>query len=74
MTSDFPSQFAAARAGLGVALLPCIMGDACPDIMRVAPEQPEKRPVWLVIHADLHNAPAVRAVSDFLINVFGKGC
>jgi DNA-binding transcriptional LysR family regulator len=72
LTGDFHSQFAAARAELGVALLPCIMGDACPEIVRVAPEQPEERPVWLVIHADLHDAPAVRAVADFLVNVFAK--
>ncbi|MBL4897386.1 MAG: LysR family transcriptional regulator, partial [Erythrobacter sp.] len=46
--------------------------DTCPEIARVAPEQPEGRPVWLVIHADLHDAPAVRAVADFLVNVFAK--
>ncbi|GAB5350032.1 LysR family transcriptional regulator [Alteriqipengyuania sp. 357] len=70
LTGDFHSQFAAARAGLGVALLPCIMGDACPDLERLAPDQPGARPVWLVIHADLRDAPAVRAVADMLVAAF----
>jgi DNA-binding transcriptional LysR family regulator len=70
LTGDFHSQFAAARAGLGVALLPCIMGDVCADLELVAPDQPEARPVWLVIHADLHHAPAVRAVADMLVDAF----
>ena len=72
LTGDFHSQFAAARAGLGVALLPCIMGDSCPEITRVAPEQPEVRPVWLVIHPDLRDAPAVRVATNFLVNVFAS--
>jgi len=71
LTGDFHSQFAAARSGLGVALLPCVMGDACADLERVAPDQPEPRPVWLVIHADLRHAPAVRAVADMLVEAFG---
>lgn len=70
LTGDFHSQFAAARAGLGVALLPCIMGEPCTDLIRIAPDQPEPRPVWLVIHADLRDAPAVRAVADMLVDEF----
>ena len=70
LTGDFHSQFAAARAGLGVALLPCIMGEPCTDLIRIAPEQPEPRPVWLVIHADLRDAPAVRVVADMLVDEF----
>ena len=70
LTGDFHSQFAATRAGLGVALLPCVMGDACGDLRKVAPDQPEPRPVWLVIHADLRDAPAVRAIADTLVAAF----
>tara|TARA_R100001129_G_C5278479_1_gene236186 strand:- start:61 stop:900 length:840 start_codon:yes stop_codon:yes gene_type:complete len=72
LTGDFHSQFAAARAGLGVALLPCVMADACASLEKVAPDQPEPRPVWLVIHADLRDAPAVRAVADLLVDAFAS--
>ena len=67
LTGDFHSQFAAARAGLGVALLPCVMAERRKELVRVTGEQPEARPVWMVIHADLKHAPAVRAVADMLV-------
>lgn len=73
LTGDFHSQFAAARAGLGVALLPCVMAQPCKDLVRVSDEHPEARPVWMVIHADLKHAPGVRAVADMLVAAFGKG-
>jgi len=67
LTGDFHSQRAAAEAGLGVALLPSVMAERSATLIRVADEQPDPRPVWLVIHTDLRNAPAVRAVVDLLI-------
>lgn len=71
LTGDFHSQFAAARAGLGVALLPCVMAEPCTELVRVTGEKPEARPVWMVIHADLKHAPAVRAVADMLVTAIG---
>lgn len=71
LTGDFHSQFAAAKAGLGVALLPSVMAEPCKELVRVTGEQPEARPVWMVIHADLKHAPAVRAVADMLIEAMG---
>ncbi len=73
LTGDFHSQFAAAQAGLGVALLPCVMVEPCKELVRVTGEQPEARPVWMVIHADLKHAPAVRAVADMLIEAMDTG-
>ena len=70
LTGDFHSQFAAAKAGLGVALLPSIMATPCKELVRVIAKQPEARPVWMVIHADLKHAPAVRAVADMLATAF----
>lgn len=69
LTGDFHSQRAAAEAGLGVALLPCMMAERNKKLIRVADKQPEPRPVWLVIHTDLKDAPAVRAVADLLIEI-----
>jgi DNA-binding transcriptional LysR family regulator len=70
LTGDFHSQFAAAKAGLGVALLPSIMATPCKELVRVIAKQPEARLVWMVIHADLKHAPAVRAVADMLATAF----
>ncbi|GFE66536.1 LysR family transcriptional regulator [Litoreibacter roseus] len=71
LTGDFHSQRAAAEAGLGVALLPCVMAEHSRTLIRVTEQQPDPRPVWLVIHADLKDAPAVRAVADLLIGAIG---
>ncbi|MFV0294386.1 MAG: LysR substrate-binding domain-containing protein [Paracoccus sp. (in: a-proteobacteria)] len=72
LTGDFHSQFAAAQAGLGVALLPCVMAQPCKELVRVTSEQPKARPVWMVIHTDLKHVPAVRTVADMLIEAMGK--
>ena len=70
-SSDVNSQIAAARSGLGVAMLPRFMADRDPDLVRVDPDAtPPVRTIWLVTHADIRKAPAVRAVSDHLINIF----
>jgi DNA-binding transcriptional LysR family regulator len=73
LTGDFHSQFAAARAGLGVALLPCVMAQPCRELVRISGEQPAPRSIWMVIHVDLKHAPAVRAVADMLVAAFSKG-
>ncbi|MET1026893.1 MAG: LysR family transcriptional regulator [Dongiaceae bacterium] len=58
---------AAAAAGLGQALLPCIVGDADPRLRRLAgPEGFFVQEVWLVFHRDLRRSPRLRPVADFL--------
>lgn len=72
-SSDVNSQIAAARSGLGVAMLPRFMADQDPDLVRVDPDTiPPVRTIWLVTHADIRKAPAVRAVADHLITIFAK--
>lgn len=72
LTGDFHSQRAAAEAGLGIALLPVAMGERSAALIRAAKDQPPPRPVWLVIHTDLKDAPAVRAVADVVIKAIGS--
>ena len=66
-TNDLENQAAAARTGLGVAVLPHFLGDPNPDLERhdVTPAAPS-RDVWLLVHRDLRQAPLVRAVMEFL--------
>ena len=56
----------AARTGLGIAVLPCVIAEAEPDLIRCVPPMEEKRQLWLVTHERVRRNPAVRAVIDFL--------
>ena len=57
----------AARAGLGVAALPCLMADADPGLVRVMPPVAEMATsLWLLTHPDLRRAGRIRAVMDLL--------
>jgi DNA-binding transcriptional LysR family regulator len=56
----------AARSGAGIAGLPCFIGEPDPDLVRVDLQAaPFGRDIWLTVHRDLQQSPAVRAVMDF---------
>lgn len=58
---------AAAAAGLGQALLPCLVGDGAPELRRIAgPQGLFEQEIFLVLHRDLRQSPRIRAVADFL--------
>lgn len=64
---DLASQHAAVRSGVGVAALPCFLAANDAGLVRLAAETPAPvRELWLVVHADLRRAPAIRAVMDFV--------
>jgi DNA-binding transcriptional LysR family regulator len=63
----------ACKAGLGVAILPCLMADGDPDLIQLLP--PDKVvsvELWLVVHRDLVRTARVRAVMDFLATACPK--
>jgi DNA-binding transcriptional LysR family regulator len=61
----------ATRAGAGVAVLPCYLGDADPALRRFSPPLAEVAvDQWLLVHRDLRTLPRVRAVMDALIALF----
>jgi DNA-binding transcriptional LysR family regulator len=63
----------AARAGVGVAGLPCFIGDRDHDLVRIGENVPPfARDIWLLVHRDLRKNPAVRAVMDFVSNVISE--
>lgn len=71
-SSDVNTQVSAARDGIGVAMLPRFMADGDPGLVEVDEGvQPPVRTIWLVTHADIRKSPAVRAVADHLIAIFG---
>jgi DNA-binding transcriptional LysR family regulator len=60
-------QALAARAGLGIAILPTFMGDPDEGLERlfVVPST-EDYHLWLLIHADLRQTARVRVFVDYL--------
>ena len=57
----------AVRSGFGIAVLPCIVADADPDLIRCIPPRPDHgRIMWLLTHERVRKEPRVRAVMDFL--------
>ncbi len=56
-----------AKAGLGLAALPCAIAEQKPDLVRVA-ELPESfgLDLWLLTHEDLRHTARIRAVLDFM--------
>ncbi len=65
-TGSLVNQMVAARAGLGLALLPCYLGDPEPGLARALPEPIAdlSREMWIVTHRDLRNTARIRAFFD----------
>ena len=63
----------AVRAGVGVAGLPCFIGEEDHDLVRIDEDVPSfSRDIWLVVHRDLRKNVAVRAVMDFVAAVVSE--
>jgi DNA-binding transcriptional LysR family regulator len=73
-TSSQTTQAAAARASYGIALLPKYVVETHePRLVEITLKGnlPE-RDVWLIIRRDLTKIPRVRAVADYLIELFRR--
>jgi DNA-binding transcriptional LysR family regulator len=70
---DINGHLVAARAGAGVACLPCFLADQDPTLRRLVHETPPfSRDIWVAVHRDLRSAPQVKAVTDYLLRVVGE--
>jgi DNA-binding transcriptional LysR family regulator len=57
----------AVEAGLGLAHLPCFLGDTRPSLLRLAPPEPDfAADLWLLTHPDLRHTPRIRTLMDAL--------
>lgn len=55
------------RSGFGIAVLPCIVADGDPDLVRcIPPRHDHGRALWLFTHERVRHTKRVRAVIDFL--------
>jgi len=70
-SDDTHTRLAAAESGLGLAVLPHVLAQRSSRLQRVleAVEAPSKT-IWLVVHRDLRHVTRVRAVLDWLDEVF----
>jgi len=70
---DVDAQLAAARTGLGLAMIPCFVGDRDPDLVRVAgPGLDPGWNLWALTHPDLRHTARVRALLDALYAAFDQ--
>jgi DNA-binding transcriptional LysR family regulator len=67
-TNSLINQFVAAKAGIGLALLPCYLGDGDSGLARALlnPVPDLSGELWIVTHADLRGTARVRAFFDLV--------
>ncbi|WP_413991232.1 LysR family transcriptional regulator [Labrys okinawensis] len=69
-----PALRDAALAGLGLALLPCYLGDPASGLRRLTPKTlaEPRSALWLLTHDDLKRTARIRATLDFLAKAFAS--
>jgi DNA-binding transcriptional LysR family regulator len=66
-SNDLANVLTGARAGLGLAVLPCIMARGHPELVSVPTRLPPlTAELWLVFQRDIGRTPAVRRVIDHI--------
>lgn len=66
-TADHNAHWGLVREGLAIGVMPTVIGDADPAVVRAAPWLPPFRfPVWLVAHRELATSRRIRLVFDHL--------
>lgn len=73
LSNSMPFMAAAARAGIGVAVLPTSIGDADDRLRRVEPGHLAcTRDLWIVYHRDLRSSRLITAVKTFLLDIVAR--
>ena len=61
------TQLEAAKAGLGLSILPCFLGDTEPTLRRLPPATATpSRDIWILTHEDLRHTARVNKFVDFI--------
>lgn len=74
-TDNILVQLEAARAGMGLTMLPCFMADPIPDLHRLGPASQASSScgdIWILTHQDLRSTARVRSFIDFMVEVFER--
>jgi DNA-binding transcriptional LysR family regulator len=65
--SSSTGLLSAVRSGFGLGVLPCVIADAEPDLVRCLPPRDDHhRSMWLLTHDRVRHTPRVRLAIDFL--------
>ena len=73
-SNNLAALCAAVAAGVGHAVLPRMVGDAAPGLVRRSSTVPVlSRDLWLVVHRELRDVPRVRVVCDWLVENWSRG-
>lgn len=60
-------QLEAAKTGMGIAMLPCLVGDSEPNLRRLPRSEPRpSHDLWFLTHRDVRTTARLRAFTDFL--------
>jgi DNA-binding transcriptional LysR family regulator len=71
--NNLSGQLSAARAGWGIAMLPCFLAASEGALVEVPVAEPlPPRELWLLARRELQTTPRLRAVADFLIDLFRR--
>ena len=66
-------QLAGARAGCGIAMLPCFLAAGDPAMVELRlGEMPPARELWLLTRRDVQKTPRIRAVTDVLVDLIRR--
>jgi DNA-binding transcriptional LysR family regulator len=66
-SNSLANLVSALKAGLGIAMLPCLIGDAEEGLIRCLPPVKDvASEMWMIVREDVKSAPHVRAFADFL--------
>jgi len=69
LVPDTLAHLEAARSGMGIAMLPCFIGDTEPTLRRLPPGEAEPdRDIWILTHEDLRGTARVRRFMDVIAN------
>jgi DNA-binding transcriptional LysR family regulator len=64
-------RIAAVRAGIGIGLLPCVLCDGDPSLVRLPGVAPMiGDPIWALTHPDLRGTARIRVLMNFLADSF----
>jgi len=67
------SQLSAARAGVGIGMLPCLLGDADPSLSRLETNDDSPTlPLWLLTHRDVRTTARLRTLMQFIAKVVAE--
>ncbi|MBT5241105.1 MAG: LysR family transcriptional regulator [Rhodospirillaceae bacterium] len=70
-SNSFVGQYEAARAGIGLAMIDCFLGDADPNLERILPDKLfHTVEVWLVTHAEVSRSARIRVLFDHIAACF----